>query len=372
MTEPKDQRIAFALGGLGGFNFHGAGVLQAAIDSGVEPDLISCTSGQIAWVWRYLLQRNGEKDPETQQPVSLRADVDKEVEETNVFADPFKFLDATAMALSGDPKKFSLAIEQFWSKAYLPYIPSSPYEFSEMFTRFGNEILDRIRPAQVFVPERSKETKLSMGRCLAKSDIGIIFNGYDLINGREVLYMNQQAQQLLQLNRPGSYNDGQIDEDKHRQICLLNPDDDSQLENAINDALWLYLYGFKKKDGSPQTVIDGAYHRQLILNELAPAADRVYAAVPQTLKWTEELPANEMEVENLKTQLWFNSSYVAQASHIDLINDLIDKGRLDTDFKKVELTTIRYGRHIRYFDYFVERQRVFDDAYDNAIAQFVA
>ena len=55
MTRSTDQRIAFALGGLGGFNFHRAGFLQAPIDANIEPDLISCTSGQTSWVWRYLL-----------------------------------------------------------------------------------------------------------------------------------------------------------------------------------------------------------------------------------------------------------------------------------------------------------------------------
>lgn len=370
MTKPSDQRIAFALGGLGGFNFHGAGFLQASIDANIKPDIISCTSGQISWVWRYLLQINNEVNTETGKPVRLRDDVAEEVENTNIFADPFKFLDATAMAISGDSKKFSLATEQFWRNFYTPYIPPTPFKFGEMLTQFNNDMLDRIRPAQVFVPERSREIKLSMGRCLAESDIGVIFNAYDLKNGREILYINHKAQQLLQVNRPNSYTHSQIDDDKHRQICVLDRDNEPELVGAIDAALWLYLYGFKKTDGSPQTVIDGAYHRQLILNELAPASDRIYAAIPQTLKWTAELPGNEMEVENLKTRLWFNSSYVSQASHIDLINDLIDKADLTDSYKKVQLTPIRYGEHIRYFDYFVERQNVFDDAYQKSLDVF--
>ena len=40
-------RLAFALAGLGGFNAHGAGFLQAARDNEIEPDLVTATSGQI-------------------------------------------------------------------------------------------------------------------------------------------------------------------------------------------------------------------------------------------------------------------------------------------------------------------------------------
>ena len=52
VTEPNG--IGFALGGLAGNNAHGAGFLQAALDTGVTPEMISCTSGQLLWVWYYL------------------------------------------------------------------------------------------------------------------------------------------------------------------------------------------------------------------------------------------------------------------------------------------------------------------------------
>ena len=51
----SDQtKVAFALGGLAGNNAFGAGFLQAALDLGLAPDMISCTSGQIHWVREYL------------------------------------------------------------------------------------------------------------------------------------------------------------------------------------------------------------------------------------------------------------------------------------------------------------------------------
>ena len=40
--------LAFALAGLGGFNAHGAGFLQAARDNEINPDLVTATSGQDA------------------------------------------------------------------------------------------------------------------------------------------------------------------------------------------------------------------------------------------------------------------------------------------------------------------------------------
>ena len=57
-----DKNIAFALGGLAGNNAHGAGFLQAAIDAEIEPGMISFSSGQILWVFRYL-QEKKEKAP---------------------------------------------------------------------------------------------------------------------------------------------------------------------------------------------------------------------------------------------------------------------------------------------------------------------
>ena len=56
----EQMTVAFAMGGLAGNNAHGAGFLQAALDRGVEPLMISCTSGQILWVSRYLQVGSGQ------------------------------------------------------------------------------------------------------------------------------------------------------------------------------------------------------------------------------------------------------------------------------------------------------------------------
>jgi hypothetical protein len=52
---------AFALAGLGGFNAHGAGFLTAASDCGIDPDLVTATSGQIVVLADWLQGKNLEK-----------------------------------------------------------------------------------------------------------------------------------------------------------------------------------------------------------------------------------------------------------------------------------------------------------------------
>ncbi len=68
-------RIAFALGGLAGHNAHGAGFLHAALTRGIDPDVISCTSGQIYWVYQYLFCRHGRQE-------TLREHLQKGIEAT--------------------------------------------------------------------------------------------------------------------------------------------------------------------------------------------------------------------------------------------------------------------------------------------------
>ena len=54
VTKPAKGTVGFALGGLGGFNAYGVGFLQAARRLQVAPDIITCTSGMIAWSARWL------------------------------------------------------------------------------------------------------------------------------------------------------------------------------------------------------------------------------------------------------------------------------------------------------------------------------
>ena len=91
MTETT---MAFALAGLGGFNAHGAGFLQAARDNQVEPDLVTATSGQIVVLAAYL---RGEPDLKNGL-------IDKSIEEN-----PFAPLQ---IALLGYPGVFEPAVAE--------------------------------------------------------------------------------------------------------------------------------------------------------------------------------------------------------------------------------------------------------------------
>src|SRR5690242_11859008 len=64
--------VAMALGGVGGFNDHDAGVLSAAHDCGLAPDIITCTSGAIFWTHLYLTD-----------PGSIRAEVERQAAAVN-------------------------------------------------------------------------------------------------------------------------------------------------------------------------------------------------------------------------------------------------------------------------------------------------
>ncbi len=54
VTKPAQGKAGFAVGGLGGFNAYGVGFLQAARQLQVTPDIITCSSGMIAWAARWL------------------------------------------------------------------------------------------------------------------------------------------------------------------------------------------------------------------------------------------------------------------------------------------------------------------------------
>jgi hypothetical protein len=96
-----------ALGGLAGNNAHGAGVLQATLDYDVEPELISCTSGQIHWVARYLKARNAEGPRRKTLRRALKEDIDS-LSPTKIEA-----IDATWAALTGKPHVFRPAHKSF-------------------------------------------------------------------------------------------------------------------------------------------------------------------------------------------------------------------------------------------------------------------
>jgi hypothetical protein len=117
--------VAMALGGLGGFNAHDAGVLAAAHECGLQPDIITCTSGAIFWTDLFLTN-----------PGRIRDEVEQQVEEVSGAT-------AVQVAVLGDPGVFAPAYASWWERCFAP--PSGPPL---------RDLLDRLFPAQVYESTR--------------------------------------------------------------------------------------------------------------------------------------------------------------------------------------------------------------------------
>jgi len=145
MATQKGEKIGFALGGLAGNNAHGAGFLQAALDVGAQPDFITCTSGQILWVQRYLEART-KQPPDDSLKIKLQEDID----EIERFHQPD--LDLFSLALCGKPGIFRAARYEYpldFFKNTLSVMERVIKEWPNVF--FLREWLDEW-PARTMVP----------------------------------------------------------------------------------------------------------------------------------------------------------------------------------------------------------------------------
>jgi len=118
---------AFALAGLGGFDAHGAGFLAAAKAWGIQPELVTATSGQILVLADWL---RGADD--------LRASLISPSRDGNPVAQ-------LQTMLFGYPGVFKPAYQQAFARfASLPNFRQNPIEI----------FADRFLPAQQYVPDR--------------------------------------------------------------------------------------------------------------------------------------------------------------------------------------------------------------------------
>src|SRR5215467_13352437 len=166
---------AFALAGLGGFNAHGAGFLAAARKHQWVPDLVTATSGQILLVADWLRGKD------------LRASLIDSQRESNPLAQlQTAFLGYPGVFRPAYPE----AIRRFWAPPML-------------MDSFVDMLADRLLPAQEYVTTRKDGFFEEVARTfneharIGKSEIGILFNAYDLSNGQAVLYGNERARHLL-------------------------------------------------------------------------------------------------------------------------------------------------------------------------------
>ena len=316
----KKQNIAFAFGGLGGGNAHGAGFLQAARELDVHPQIITCTSGMIDWVARYL---NGEDLTEAM----------KEVIKSGGRDSPFTPLSSLTMAMSGLPEVFRPAWMEYWQRWLTP-------------PKGDEDLMDRMIPAQMWVPIRKPERYQEVADILNAANVPVLFNSFLPKLGKEYLHANPAALKLLKVKIGDQHN-----------VSEYRPVD----AGAVEAALWLYLYGFDKKiDGEHR--IDGAYHRQFIIRELT-CADRIFVARPINYKWIDDLPSNLLEARDFEIEMWFNAAYAGEIGKMDFINRLLKKKQLDpATYHHIEITPVSLDRQMGFQDYFIEKMEIFDAA----------
>jgi hypothetical protein len=336
-ASPSSANPAFAFGGLGGFNAHGVGFLEAARLLGVRPSIITCTSGMIDWVARWL---DGE---------DLLPRLQKQIDRSNRFPAPFDWMNSLTIASWGDPGVFRPAVQEYWSRLLSPLGAMKPGPGGA--GGLAKAWLDRLLPSQVYVPLRTRDDMERVAGSLNRSDIPVAFNSFHPGTGMGYLHINDAACDFLGVGY------GQIG--GNEKYLPIDAD-------AVAGALWLYFYGFEQAD-NPNGLVDGAYNRQFIIRELY-MVDRIYAVRPINTRWIGRLPANYFETQDFTTELWFNSAYTAEIAQMELINRLLAEGSLqDTRFRQVDLVEIQVERQYGYFDFFVEEFDVYQRSYRQSL-----
>lgn len=306
-----------ALGGIGGFNAHDAGVLSALYDSAIVPDIITCTSGAIFWTHEFLVR-----------PEQIREEVERQVEAV-------EGANALAVALLGDPGIFAPAYQQYWMRWLQPWKTLS-----------WKELFDRLLPAQIYEPKRRPQDFVAMADVFNHSTIPIVFNAFAISRGRELLFCNPPAFDFLGVTAGHSRSARLLEDEITTEYRPIDA-------GAVEAALWLVLYGLEHQYEG-EIVVDGAYHRQLIISELS-MCDIIYAVKPQSDAWHGAPPSNHFEVQNFNTEMWFNSSFAAEVA------SLRRTGRPDARIERITM-----DRPLGFFNFFVEKLENYTDGYEKA------
>jgi hypothetical protein len=341
MIVKEPNGIGFALGGLAGNNAHGAGFLQAALDTRVTPEMISCTSGQLLWVWYYLRLLN--KDRNVSGDGTLERRFQDELDKLSPLAlifdavptpwPPAEEFVRRAAELARD-WPFARDFTWWWltlfgkKDRYQPCFQSLSLDILRNAQQSTNDLLQKllkgklgdvflveflanIAPNRVLKPDFSPEFFDNISDTFNSSEIGIVFNSYQPAPGGctpgpvEYIHINEVAREKLgrQYGTPASYR-------AHTKYARITPD-------AVRSALWLYMYGFDEADKR----LDGAYYREMILSELcAPTIDRIFAVRPLNAEWKGPLPSTFPAGKDLETEVSFNGAYIGERDKIDLMN----------------------------------------------------
>lgn len=249
--------------------------------------------------------------------------------------------------------------ERLWGffNAYSPWFLAVPSSWDELW--------DLFLPAQQLLPAFRAETFNEIARILDEQEsIGIAFNTYNPQSGREYLHVNAAGlERIKEYNKKAAFG-AQYRDTVYKKIT----------PEYIRAALWLVQYGFKEKFEG-EHLIDGAYYRDVILNELT-FADRIYIPRPINPQWLGRMPRNLFETEDLKIELWFGGAYHRQYRLIEQTNEWLKghKGwqlvRMQNvpveeaaNYTHIDLVEVPITTQRGFFDYFLENVEVFERAY---------
>lgn len=343
----SERSIAFALGGLAGNNAFGAGFLEAARVQGVTPSAISCTSGQIFWVYKYLQCLDGG--------APLRDVLAEEI--AKVASTHNVNLDMASVALWGRPGVFRPAYVEYATDM----LSNSFQAWQRIFKSGGNtfmlqEALQTL-PGRLLVPLFPDEFYEEISEAFNKSAIGIAFNSYNPLDGYEYVHLNERARLLLaqKSKRMNAYDKDKESRSRERTTYNeITPD-------TVRGGLRIYQYGFDDKHGR---FLDGSYYRQIMLAELVCATD-IFVVRPVSYSWLDDtLPTSYIGIEDLKTEVAFNGAYAGERQQICLINALLASGDLPAaKYHRIDLHEIEIGKQRGFLDYIFEKPEVFDESY---------
>src|SRR3989304_1349670 len=208
-------------------------------------------------------------------------------------------------------------------------------------------------PAQTFVPLFGDAFFRGISKTFEETkDVGIIFNSYDVDTGEENVYLNNCARRLLnvEIGDRNKYREGTI----YRRIS----------PEAVREGLWIYEYG----EPRDVTAIDGAYYRQIILSELAPART-IFVARPINSRWLGSFPTSWIGLQDLKTEVNFHGSYSGERDKIKLVNKLLKEEVIEPEqqtakkpsgYHEIKLVELEGETQRGYFDYAHEKWLWFD------------
>lgn len=381
--ESTQGRIALALGGLAGNNFHGAGILQAALDKRIDPVIISCTTGQIYWVYQYLRAKR------TGQPASIKDVVETEFSKIEPLGWPdWDFINLFIPFLTDEAReKFRPAFPEWFIDLNVNVLRTITNVITNSLADLEKAVkehqirhhthlfyLKRILnnfPARLLIPKMVMDNTLMQEICdeFNNSDIAIIFNSYAPLDGQEHIYLNPGAQAILN-KTPGtpssfrSYHSTSVARQYYHGDGITRVYEGIQ-PTSIREALWIYEYGFD----SGVKYLDGGYLRDIILSELAKAkVDTIYVARPIKYKWVGNLPETFIERLDLQTEVFFNGSYFGELDRIQMINELLNDPSIGptlaaNGFQRIVVKPMEMERQRGFFDYVFEDIDVFDEAY---------